>query len=244
MGSVDDKIVCVSPARFASTRLPGKPLIRVKDVPIVIWVYRRAVESEVFDRVCIATDDRRIFDAAMAFGAEAVMTSGGHASGTDRVHEASAGLPHAYVVNIQGDEPLIPPELLRTMTRHLRSIDDNSLLTCVSNATIKDGVNPNVVKVVCNARDEALYFSRSPIPYDRGGGDARALRHHGIYGFTKAGLARFCGLPQGVLENTERLEQLRALEYGMRIKCFRYEYSGIGIDTAEDVERFRNIVEG
>jgi 3-deoxy-manno-octulosonate cytidylyltransferase (CMP-KDO synthetase) len=244
MGPADDKILCVIPARFGSTRLPGKPLIRVKEVPIVIWVYRRAMESGVFDKVCIATDDRRILDTAQSFGADAVLTSGDHASGTDRVYEASAGLPHTYVINIQGDEPLIPAELLQAMAGRMRSIDDNSLLTCVSNATINDGDNPNVVKVVCNVRDEALYFSRSAIPYDREGGGAQALRHHGIYGFTKAGLAHFCRLPQGRLEKAERLEQLRALEHGMIIKCFRHEYSGIGIDTAEDVEKFRTIVEG
>jgi 3-deoxy-manno-octulosonate cytidylyltransferase (CMP-KDO synthetase) len=239
-----EKLLCVIPARFNSTRLPGKPLIMIKNIPLVLWVYNRAMESGVFDKVCIATDDRRIVDTAMSFGAAAVMTSPSHASGTDRVREASAALPYNYIVNIQGDEPLIPVEMLRTMARHMKLIDDNSLLTCVSNATIKDDNNPNVVKVVCNAKLEALYFSRSLIPYDREKSGVRALRHCGIYGFTKGGLARFCDLPQGRLEKTEKLEQLRALEYGMSIKCFLYDYSGKGIDTAEDVDAFKKMVEG
>jgi 3-deoxy-manno-octulosonate cytidylyltransferase (CMP-KDO synthetase) len=244
MNTACEKILCVIPARFGSTRLPGKPLIRIKDIPLVIWVYRGAVQSGVFDKVCIATDDCRILDAADAFGAEAVMTSSAHPSGTDRVREASESLSHKYIINIQGDEPLIPPELLRTMAKRIMSIDDNSLLTCVSHATIKDGDNPNIVKVVCNAKDHALYFSRSRIPYDRGEGAARALRHHGIYGFTKAGLRRFCGLPVGRLEMTERLEQLRALEEGMTVQCFLYDYDAVSIDTENDVAVFKKMVEG
>jgi 3-deoxy-D-manno-octulosonate cytidylyltransferase len=244
MPTEQEKILCVIPARFGSKRLPGKPLIMVKNIPLVVWVYRCAVESGVFDKVCIATDDRRIADAAARMDAFAVMTSADHASGTDRVFEASAALPYNYIVNIQGDEPLIPAEMLRTMARHMKTIDDNSLLTCVSNATIEDGNNPNIVKVVCNAKDEALYFSRSPIPYDRDGSGAGRLKHRGIYGFTKASLSRFCGLPQGRLELAERLEQLRALERGMSIKCFLFDYPGIGVDTAEDVEAFKKMVEG
>jgi 3-deoxy-D-manno-octulosonate cytidylyltransferase len=239
-----EKILCVIPARFNSARLPGKPLILFNDLPLVIWVYNGAMESGVFDRVCIATDDRRIADTAIRFGAVAVMTSPAHVSGTDRVREASASLPYNYIVNIQGDEPLIPPEALRTMASRMKSIDDNSLLTCVSNATIEDGNNPNVVKVVCNAKLEALYFSRSMIPYDRDKIGASALKHRGIYGFTKAGLSRFCDLPQGRLEHAEKLEQLRALEHGMSIKCFLYDYSGMSIDTVEDVDAFKKMVEG
>jgi 3-deoxy-D-manno-octulosonate cytidylyltransferase len=241
---VHEKILCVIPARFNSTRLPGKPLIRFKGIPLVVWVYRSAMESGVFDKVCIATDDDRILDTAKRFGAAAVLTAASHLSGTDRVREASESMPYNYIVNIQGDEPLIPAQLLRTMARTMESIDDNSLLTCVSNATIEDGMNPNVVKVVCNEGGEALYFSRSMIPYDRDGIGVRALKHRGIYGFTKKGLSRFCGLPQGRLEKTEKLEQLRALEYGMSIKCFLHDYTGIGIDTAEDVEAFKKMVEG
>ena len=233
------KILCVIPARYGSTRLPGKPLIMIKNLPLVLWAYNRAVESGAFHTVCVATDDRRIFETVEKYGGSAIMTSGRHTSGTDRVCEAASGQPYNYIVNLQGDEPLVPAGLLTTMAAHITDIDDNSLLTCVSNATIEDKINPNVVKVVCSANREALYFSRSPIPFDRDGLGAGALRHCGIYAFTKAGLTRFCGFEQGQLEKAERLEQLRALERGMRVKCFFYDYRAIGIDTREDVEAVR-----
>ena len=191
---IHEKILCVIPARFGSTRLPGKPLIMVSGIPLVEWTYKSAAQSGVFDKVCIATDDERIFSAAKRFGASAVMTSAGHHSGTDRVREASETMPYNYIVNIQGDEPLIPAPLLQTMADRMGSIDDNSLLTCVSNATIEDGKNPNVVKVVCTDAGSALYFSRSMIPYDRDGIGVGLLKHRGIYGFTKEGLSRFCRL--------------------------------------------------
>jgi 3-deoxy-manno-octulosonate cytidylyltransferase (CMP-KDO synthetase) len=241
----DDKIACIIPARFGSTRLPGKPLIRVKNIPLVIWAYTSAIESGVFDAVYIATDDNRIVDTAKQFGAPAVLTSTAHASGTDRVREVAEGLPHRYIINIQGDEPLVPKEMLQIMARNMETIDDNSLLTCVSNATIEEGNNQNVVKAVCNSKFEALYFSRSLIPFHREkNGSAAVLKHRGIYGFTKAGLARFCNFPQGRLEKTEQLEQLRALEHGMTIRCFLYDYSGIGIDTIHDVSAFQKMMEG
>jgi 3-deoxy-manno-octulosonate cytidylyltransferase (CMP-KDO synthetase) len=238
------KILCVIPARFGSTRLPGKPLIRIKNVPLVLWTYRCAEGSGVFDKVCVATDDQRIFETVLQAGGNAVMTSAAHASGTDRVREAASNEPYKYIVNLQGDEPLVPAGLLQAMASHMEDLDDNSLLTCVSNATIEERENPNVVKVVCAANLEALYFSRSAIPYGRDGAHTRTLRHCGIYGFTKAGLARFCDFPQGELERTEKLEQLRALERGMKVQCFFYQYRALGIDTEEDVETFMNITEG
>ncbi len=239
-----DKILCVIPARWGSTRLPGKPLIMVKGLPLVIWVYNLAVDAGVFEKVCIATDDRRIADAAGRFGAYTVMTAPTHDCGTDRVREVAAGLPYNYVVNIQGDEPLIPKEVLTAMARNMGSIDDNSLLTGVSNATIEDGGNPNVVKVVCNTDFEALYFSRSQIPFDRDKTGCRMLKHCGLYGFTKNGLSRFCDLPRGDLEKTEKLEQLRALENGMSVKCFFCDWTGMSIDTQEDLAAFKQLVEG
>ena len=237
-------ILCVIPARFGSTRLPGKPLITIKNLPLVMWAYKSAEASGVFGKVCVATDDQRIYDTVTGYGGSAVMTSSDHASGTDRVNEAASAQPFEYIVNLQGDEPLVPMGLFTTMADHITSLDDNSLLTCVSNATIEDRENPSVVKVVCAANNEALYFSRSPIPFNRDGRAAASLRHCGIYGFTKAGLSRFCGLARGELEQAEQLEQLRALEHGMKIKCFYFNYRGIGIDTKEDVEAFSKRVEG
>jgi 3-deoxy-manno-octulosonate cytidylyltransferase (CMP-KDO synthetase) len=238
-------ILCVIPARYASTRLPGKPLCTVKGLPLVMWAYNNAVAAKVFDAVCVATDDLRIHEAVRRFGGVSCMTSDRHASGTDRVAEAAATFDLPYVVNLQGDEPCTPPDLLATFASNLGKLDDNSLLTCVSNATIKEKENPNAVKAVCGANGEALYFSRAPIPYDREGGQKEILIHWGIYGFTSQSLSRFCSFPAGVLETREKLEQLRALENGMRILCLVTDHAyGNGIDTPEDLAAFRKRAEG
>jgi 3-deoxy-manno-octulosonate cytidylyltransferase (CMP-KDO synthetase) len=210
-----------------------------------MWAYNRALDSGAFGKICVATDDPRIVDAVERHGGTAVMTKANHASGTDRVCEAARALPQFdYVVNLQGDEPLVPVELLKSLGRHIRRIDDNSLLTCVSYATIDERDDPNIVKAVLNRRGEALYFSRSSIPFDRDGDGEKALKHVGVYAFTRQGLEYFCGLPCGELEKREKLEQLRALEHGMKIMCFPFEYDGLAIDTPEDVEKFKRLVEG
>jgi 3-deoxy-manno-octulosonate cytidylyltransferase (CMP-KDO synthetase) len=148
-----------------------------------------------------------------------------------------------YVVNLQGDEPSIPVPLLRDFAAALRELDNNSLLTCVANATIGEMQDPNVVKAVCARNGDALYFSRASIPYARDGVPREACRHTGLYGFTREGLVRFCGLPRGKLEQIEKLEQLRALEGGMRIRCLNWEYRSESIDTPEQLERFRHCIE-
>jgi 3-deoxy-D-manno-octulosonate cytidylyltransferase len=238
-------VLCIIPARYASTRLPGKPLCMVKGLPLIMWAYNNAAQAKVFDTVCVATDDIRIHEAVRNFGGVSCMTSDRHASGTDRVAEAAAKFDSRYIVNLQGDEPCTPPDLLAKFAANLDKLDDNSLLTCVSNATIKDKGNPNVVKVVCAANGEALYFSRAPIPYDRDGrGHGGILVHWGIYGFTSQSLKRFCSFPVGKLEMREKLEQLRALENGMRIVCQMTDYTISGIDTPQDLAAFRKRVEG
>jgi 3-deoxy-manno-octulosonate cytidylyltransferase (CMP-KDO synthetase) len=237
-------ILCVIPSRYGSTRLVGKPLIPFKGVPLVMWVYNRAVEAGVFDSVCVATDDQRIADAVQNGGGRAYMTSKDHASGTDRVFEVAQRHDYHYIVNLQGDEPCIPPELLREFGANLHRLDDNSLLTCVSNATIDDKDNPSAVKAVLNNRQEALYFSRAAIPYDRDGRQKGVFVHWGIYGFTGESLRRFCTFPQGELERRERLEQLRALEHGMRILCLVTPYKSCGVDTPDDVQNLRRVLEG
>lgn len=231
--------LCVIPARFASTRLPGKPLLEIKGLPLVMWCYRRAEQAKVFDRICVATDDQRIMDTVAKHGGYAVMTSPSHVRGTDRVHEVALKEQCSHIVNLQGDEPEIPVELIVRFARELENLDNNSLLTAVSHATISETGNPNVVKAVLNVNGEALYFSRSPIPFDRDGKGGPVLKHYGIYGFTHDGISRFCQFPQGTLEQRESLEQLRALEYGMKIKCINYDFDSHGIDTPEDLESFR-----
>ncbi len=237
-------ILCVIPARYGSTRLPGKPLLMFNNLPLVMWCYRRAAQSGAFDMVCVATDDARICDTVRKFGGVSILTSPRHGSGTDRVFEVAKRFRYPYVVNLQGDEPCISRALIRKFKARLFSLDDNSLLTCVSHATIEEKENPNVVKAVLNRKGEALYFSRAGIPFDRNGAPAAALAHWGIYGFTARSLARFCGFGEGKLEKREKLEQLRALENGMRIIClFTKERCG-GIDTPADARAFRKSVEG
>jgi 3-deoxy-manno-octulosonate cytidylyltransferase (CMP-KDO synthetase) len=236
------RTVCIIPARYGSIRLPGKPLIPVKGLPLIMWTYAGVIESGAFDDVYVATDDSRILSAVEQHGGKAVITSPDHTSGTDRVHEAARDIAGDYIVNVQGDEPQIPADLLKEFTESLHLLDNFSLLTCVTYATIEDMHNANVVKAVLNSRNEALYFSRAPIPYGR---DApyRGYKHIGIYGFTRESLAQFCSLEQGILEQVEKLEQLRALEHGMKIHCIIKEYTGIGIDTEEDLASFRSAVE-
>jgi len=236
---------CIIPARYASQRLPAKALIAVRGMPIIVWVYKNVVRSQAFDSVIVATDDRRIADAVRRWGGTAVMTSVRHTSGTDRIYEAAHQIRCDYIVNVQGDEPRIPPRMLREFKKALRGIDDNTLLTCATNATLEEMHNPSVVKVVRNAMGEALYFSRSPIPYYRSGASGKRLKHKGlkhigIYGFTFKGLGRFCALPKGWLEQAEKLEQLRALEGGMKIRCLVLPYrGGIAVDTPADLAAFR-----
>jgi 3-deoxy-manno-octulosonate cytidylyltransferase (CMP-KDO synthetase) len=229
----------VIPARYASTRFPGKLLARIDDIPLVMWPYRTAVDADVFDEVIVAADDARIVEAVRACGGNAVMSAAHHECGTERVAEVAAHADADYVVNIQGDEPAIPVALLRRFVDTLsRDSDADSILTCVCRASLSRKNDPDVVKAVLNSEHEALYFSRAPIPYCRDGVQGDTYMHTGIYGFSSAGLQRFVSLPRGRLEACESLEQLRALEHGMRIRCMVEPYDGFGIDTPEDLDAF------
>ena len=240
----DKRVVCIIPARYASTRLPGKPLIEINGLPLIMWAYNRAVESKAFKEVYVATDDDRIKNIVEQYNGDVIMTSPGHQSGTDRVHEAIQNIDCDYIVNLQGDEPRVPIDILRKFAENLLRIDNLSLLTCVSYATIEEADNPNVVKVVLAANGDAIYFSRSRIPFDRDTIGCKIYKHNGIYGFSRESLEMFCSLEHGYLEKIEKLEQLRALEHGMRIHCHVGEYDCITIDTNEDLEIFRSSVEG
>lgn len=236
------EIVCVIPARYASSRLPGKPLLLINGLPLVMWAYNLAVESCAFKSVYVATDDRRVFDEVVRHKGLAVMTSAEHDSGTDRVFEAIRDIECGYVVNLQGDEPQIPVSVIRDFAEELVKIDDNSLITIVSNATIDDMKSDSAVKAVLAANGDALYFSRSLIPCNVRSEEKKGLLHRGIYGFTKRSLEKFCELPKGNIEKIEKLEQLRALEWGMRIHCIIRDFKSRGIDTKDDLEEFRRIV--
>lgn len=236
------------PARFDSTRLPGKPLAEAGGRPLIQWVWDAARRSAA-DRVVIATDDERIAAAARAFGAEVCLTGRHHASGTDRICEAAKTLgldPSSIVVNLQGDEPGIPGELIADVARMLVESAGASMATAAHPIGDEaDMANPNIVKVVCDRNGEALYFSRSRIPYPRErAGAAAVYRHLGIYAYRYDYLRQFTAREPTALERTEGLEQLRALEYGDRVAVHLTSLAPLpGIDTCEDMDRFRREVE-
>jgi 3-deoxy-manno-octulosonate cytidylyltransferase (CMP-KDO synthetase) len=234
----------IIPARFGATRFPGKPLALLAGKPVICHVAERAARARGVSRVAVATDDERIASAARACGAEAVMT-GPAATGTDRVAEAARALgPAEVVVNLQGDEPLIEPEAVEAL---VAAMADRSVEMATLSRTLEPGEweRPHVVKVVTDARGDALYFSRAPIPHRREGGVSPLARAHvGMYAFRAGFLQAFTRLPPGRLEREESLEQLRALEHGHRIRVVETSYRGFGVDTPEDLERARALLAG
>lgn len=239
------KTAIVIPARYASTRLPGKPLLRQSGKYLIQHVYERACQARHADSVVVATDDPRIVAAVESFGGQAVMTQRTHPSGTDRVAEVARGLDADVIVNLQGDEPLIDPaslDLLANLVHHDRYVDMATL--AVPLHSIEQWRNPNCVKVVCSAQGRALYFSRSPIPFVRDGQPdfaakpARFLQHLGLYAYRRDFLLALAQLPAEPLEQLEKLEQLRVLAMGRQIQVGIVEHCGQGVDTYDDYERF------
>lgn len=234
------------PARYASTRFPGKPLVDLAGRPMVVHVCERARESGA-EPVCVATDDERIAQAVREHGFEARMTRAAHATGTERIAEAAAQLAlaeDAIVVNVQGDEPLIDPRLIARVAYALRARPDASIATaCHPMHDAKAFANPNVVKAVLDAKGDALYFSRAGIPFPRDGGPPAAYRHVGIYAYRVAFLRRYVGLAPAPLEAIEQLEQLRVLWHGLRIATV-IEEGAIppGVDTPADLEAVLKLV--
>ena len=234
-------IVGVIPARYGSTRLPGKSLVEICGKPLVQWVYERASQANALSSLVIATDDDRIMQAVDAFGGKAVMTRVDHPSGTDRIAEAVSGIDCDAVVNIQGDEPLIDPELINKIAGELSSGGGWDMVTAVCPIRDESDVNnPAVVKAVWAADGAALYFSRSPIPNVRDDAPPEGhqyWRHIGIYGYTRSFLEKIVTQPPCALELTEKLEQLRALDMGGRMKIVQTDEVGLGVDTPEDVPK-------
>jgi 3-deoxy-manno-octulosonate cytidylyltransferase (CMP-KDO synthetase) len=236
------EIVGVIPARFSSTRLPGKALVEIEGVPMVVRVWRQTARARALSRVVVATDDERIARAVAAAGGEAMMTSPAHPSGTDRIAEVAAKVPAAIYLNVQGDLPFINPDDLDALAVPMRADGDIAMATLATPIVdAEEWHNPNVVKVVCDARGDALYFSRAPIPWPREGAvpPAQARRHIGVYAYRRDFLLRFAALEPGVLEGLEKLEQLRALERGFRIRVVASVAPSLEVDTAEDLTRAR-----
>ncbi|CAM3825537.1 3-deoxy-manno-octulosonate cytidylyltransferase [Vreelandella rituensis] len=247
--------IAVVPARYASTRLPGKPLLQIAGEPMVAHVWRRACESAA-SRVVVATDDARIEQVMRAYGADVVMTRADHPSGTDRLAEVAATLglaDEALLVNVQGDEPLIPPALINQVAARLADDDAASIATLAEPISDIDTLfNPNVVKVVRALSGRALYFSRAPIPWDRQHFQTRPallqtdawLRHIGLYAYRAGFLRDYLDWPPAPLEQLEQLEQLRALHHGHGIQvALACEINPAGVDTAEDLARVRALLE-
>ena len=236
---VPRKILGVIPARYASSRFPGKALARLQDCTILEHVYRRTLAAQTLSAVVIATDDQRIADEARRFGATVRMTSTDHASGTDRAAEVAWSHTGAeWIVNIQGDEPLIDPKAIDAAVEAILSHPDAPMATLSKRIEDPREIgNPNVVKVVTSLSGSALYFSRSPIPRIRDGGEFTYHKHIGLYVYRRDFLLRYGQLPVGPLERAEKLEQLRALENGFAIQVAETTYESIGVDTPEDLQR-------
>ena len=246
-------VVAIIPARYASTRFPGKPLAEILGKPMIEHVFRRVSRASTIDRVIIATDDQRIFDQAQQFGAEVMLTSAHHPSGTDRLAEVAALLDAELVVNVQGDEPLIAPQMIDEAVRPLLADPDLQMGTlCNRIEDLEDYLNPNVVKLVRDQQGRALYFSRAPIPVARDMSPPElkrqlpnigALRHIGLYVYRRDFLLRYARLPQTPLETLESLEQLRALEHGIPIYAAVTDCVCQGVDTREDLLRVEKIMQ-
>lgn len=243
------KFLCIIPARYASTRFPGKPLAMLGEKPMIQWVYEGA--SSLFEHLLVATDDQRIQNAVEKFGGNVQMTSPKHNSGTERCAEAAelyedlTGIRFTHVVNIQGDEPLIKPDQLKALIGSFNT-PGTGIATLIRQMNEKDELeNPNVVKVVVDQSFRALYFSRSPIPYVRSGGgkkesgNIKFYTHIGLYAFQREILEQVVKLPPSALELAESLEQLRWLDHGFHIQTAVTHFPSLGVDTPEDLEKIR-----
>src|ERR1700736_4248345 len=241
--------IAIIPARYAATRLPGKPLVPLAGKSMIERVWERVSEAEKISRVIVATDDERIMKAVAGFGGEAVMTRAEHRSGTERVAEVAATAIHGgddIFVNAQGDEPLIDPGAIDAVVEAVESDEQVLIATlAVPIARPADIMDPNVVKVVLDFDDNALYFSRAPIPWVRDTASkiqVRHLKHLGLYAFQRDALLEYPTLPQGELERIEQLEQLRWMENGVKIRVAEVEHDAISVDVPEDVARVEKLL--
>lgn len=237
-------VIGVIPARYGSTRFEGKVLADLNGKPMIQWVWEAAKKAKILDEVIIACDDPRIEEAAKSFGANVVLTSKEHLSGTDRMTEVVNPLEVKVVVNIQADEPLLEPVMIENVARPL--LGDASLNMATLMKRIDDPqeiADPNVVKVLADKNGLALYFSRAAIPYQRDKiASAAYYKHIGLYAYTKDFLFIFKNLPESNLERIEKLEQLRVLEAGFRIKVIETKISTLGVDTPLDLERVKKVI--
>ncbi len=234
------KKIGIIPARYNSTRLPGKPLADINGKPMIQWVYENSIKSKL-DKVIVATDDKRIYDTVIKFGGEAMMTSKNHENGSSRLVEVAEQIEADIIVNIQGDEPLIDDKTIDKVIDGFEN--DENVVTLKT--LIEDGDeinNPNIVKVITDINDKAIIFSRTALPYKRNEIDIEYYKHIGIYGYKKEFLMKYIKLNESTLERVESLEQLRIIENGYSIKVLEITKELIGVDTIEDLEKVRMIL--
>lgn len=236
------KFVCIIPSRYASTRLPGKPLCDIAGKPMVQRVYEQARKAEKLESVVVAVDNPRVYDTVVSFGGQAIMTREDHANGTDRLAEAVEHFPDAdVIINVQGDEPLIAPDVIDALCRFFEEDATLQMATVAAPLAKEEYDEPSAVKVVMNRNNEAMYFSRSLIPYPRNAyeGIMKPYKHIGIYAYKRDFLLKYAAMEQTPAEQVESLEQLRVLENGYKIKVITTNHQFIGIDTPEDLEHIR-----
>jgi len=238
------KIIAVIPARYASTRFPGKPLVKLKDKPIIAWVVEGAKSAKLVSEIYVATDDQRIADAVKACGGQVLMTRPECPTGTDRIFEATKDLQFDVVLNIQGDEPQITAEYIDLLAKAFIDQPGLDMATLAHPIAVEDIENPNAVKVIKNVNNEAIYFSRFAIPYSREklSGTPVCEKHIGLYGYSKTFLNKFCTSEQSGIEKAESLEQLRALHLGAKIKVLSVKKPIQGVDTPEDLAKLEKML--
>jgi 3-deoxy-manno-octulosonate cytidylyltransferase (CMP-KDO synthetase) len=237
------KVIGIIPARWGSTRFPGKALHGIAGKPLIQHVWDRCVEADCFDQIVIATDDMRIAEVGFNFGAEIALTAADHPSGTDRVAEVARKLKKATIIlNVQGDEPLVDPTLLQRLARKLADNRNLPIVTAATPISPEEALNEHNVKVVMDRLGNALYFSRSCIPFRRASNGVKTYKHLGIYGFRRKALLDFVRMSPGALEQAEQLEQLRALENGLKIRVVVSEINSIGVDTPDDATEVERLI--
>ena len=256
---IEPRAVAIIPARWASTRFPGKPLAQIQNKPMIQWVVEQAQKASRISEVIVATDDIRVVEAVHGFGGKAVMTSPDHATGSDRIAEVASGLKCDIVVNVQGDEPLIPPQNIDQVVDTLEKDPSLNVATLMMAINDPDEIaDPHVVKVVADQKGRALYFSRSPIPFHRDEwesgspedlskskdkGMTQVYKHIGLYAYTRSFVLELSRMAPTPLEQLEKLEQLRILEHGIPIQIGITEQPSMGVDHSEDLERVERFLE-
>lgn len=240
------KIIAMIPSRYGSSRFPGKPLAILKGKPMIQWVYEHVSQVEAISDIYVATDDKRIFEAVKKFGGNVLMTSKSHTCGTERLAECAKILSlddEDIILNIQGDEPMVRKEMILDLL-HCFDTPDVYMGTLKKRIEKENELtNPNVVKVISDVNDNAIYFSRFCIPFERDGGSAIHYKHIGVYGYTKKFLLEYSEMPKTELEMTELLEQLRVIEHGLKIKVKETRYQTIGVDTPRQLEEVERLME-